>query len=220
MTHPIHFPKDTKIKLANRINVQLQKVRYSRLGRETNYTAGMIQQLSDFRYDDDYCTVLMDGVVVDQYKTEPWSGADFTVLTTINQRGGSEVKKATLFQSKLGRTRPFEAEKLRRLLKQIAVKANHELSADERLIKQILDMRHLTPHPKILEVLPVDGGIPTVVSTQGVFDDRRLQHQKFGDWISTRVLPTFDGDTRPGFTSAVLDTRLSKLLVFARTKQS
>jgi hypothetical protein len=53
------------------------------------------------------------------------------------------------------------------------VKPNHELSADERLVKQILDMRQLTPHPKILEVFPVDGAMPTVVSTQGVFDDRR-----------------------------------------------
>src|SRR5260370_2568415 len=136
----------------------------------------MIQGLAGFRYDDNYCTVTIDGVVVDQYVTEPWCGADFTVLTTISQPREAEVKKAALIQSKLGRVSPFDTETLTRLLKRIKAKPNRKLTADERLVKQILDMRWLTPHPKILEVFPVDGVIPNVVSAQGIFENRRLQH--------------------------------------------
>src|SRR4051812_19044877 len=216
MTHPIHFSPESKNGLSRAMNNQLQTVKISRQGNETNYTAAMIHELDDFEYGDDGWSVRSEGVVVDHYTTEPWAGADFTVLTTISQPGEAVIKKATLVQSKIGTVRPLEAEMLSRLRKRIEAKDNQKLTPNERLVKQILDMRQLTPSPKILEISRTDGGIPNVVSARGIFEDRRLQHQTFGDWIARRVLPTFDGDTRPGFTSAVLDTRLNKLLIYAR----
>ena len=211
--HPIPFSTKTKLALASAINDRLRNVRFSQLGNETNYTPAMIQELRGFTYRDDNCVVRIDGAVVDQYTTEPWAGADFSVVTIIQQARKPEVRKATIGQSKRHRFESLSEVKLKQILTQIEKKSPRDLTEMERLVKQIQDMRRLTPHPKLLEVPSRNGDVPNVVSAAGLIEGRRLQHQDFGNWIATRVLPTFDGDTRPFFANAVLESKLSQLLV-------
>lgn len=219
MTHPIVFPRETKDRLSRAINEQCQTIRISRLARrEPNYTPVLIHVLDGFEYEDKFCKLIVKGVVVDQWKTEKWAGADFTVQTTLLRPGEPEVRKATLLQSKLGRIKELPEKTLTRLLKQIEVKPKNKLGRTENLLRQIQDMRKLTPHPKVLEVSQEDLEVPKVVSGVGILEGRRLQHQPFGDWIATRVLPTFDGDTDPHFTNAVLESDLNKLLISCTRK--
>lgn len=222
MTHPIPFTQATKDGLASAINFELQKVKISRQGTEPNYTAGAIQLLDGFEYKGNECIVTIQGVVVNQYTTEHWSGADFTVHATIEQAGVPDVQKATLVQAKLGKVNRLSKTEVAEVLKRIEVKVKlgKKLGPTERLLNQIQDMRALTPYPKVLEVPNEDGEIPTIISAVGVMESRRLQHQTFGAWIASRVLPTFDGDTRAQFTRTVLETDLNGLRVYARRSRA
>jgi len=146
--HPILFPQKTKVELADAINNRLRNVRFSRLGNETNYTPAMIQELSGFSYADDNCIVRIEGAVIDQYTTEEWAGADFSVVTTIQQPTEQEVRKATIAQSKRGRLDGLSEDKLKRILKQLETKSPRDFTQVERLVHQIQAMRRLTPHCK------------------------------------------------------------------------
>jgi hypothetical protein len=186
MPHPIVFPRETKNRLSQAINERCKTIKISTLAnREPNYTPVLIHVLNGFEYEDQFCKLIIRGVVVDQWKTEPWAGADFTVQTTLLRPREPEVRKATLLQSKLGRIVELPEKTLTRLLKQIEVKPKNQLGRMEHLLKQIQDMRKFTPHPKVLEVSKQDQEVPRVVSGVGILEGRRLQHQEFGDWIAT-----------------------------------
>jgi hypothetical protein len=163
----------------------------------------MVQQLHGFVYEDETVRVTFEGVAVvsvGRNCAESWSGADLSVVATISQPGRDDVRKAILLQSKRGRVEQLKTDEY------------------ERLLEQIEDMRALTRHTKVLEISTAKDGVPKVVSASGLIQKRKLQHQNFGDWIAKRVIPTFDGDTRPDFIRGVLDARLSQLRVHARKK--
>ncbi len=174
MTHPILFPRETKDRLSKAINRRCQTIRISRLARrEPNYTPVLIHALDGFKYEDKFCKLIIKGVVVDQYTTEKWAGADFTVQTTLLQPGKPEVRKATLVQSKLGRIEQLPEKTLAKLLKQIKVRPKDKLGRMAKLLKQIQDMRELTPHPKVLEISLTDRDVPKIVSGVGILEGRR-----------------------------------------------
>lgn len=203
MTHPIFFPLETRYRLRDAVNEALRRVAFSNYGNEPNFTPAMVQQLHGFKYEDDDLRVRFEGVTVTSVgrgSTEWWSGADFSVVTIISMPNLDDVRKATLVQSKLGRVEDL---------------SSHER---ERLLEQVRDMRALMNHPKVLEISARGDDVPRVVSGVGLLEGRRLQHLTFGDWVARRVLPTFDGDTRPSFVNAVLDARLTKLRIYARKK--
>ncbi|MBD0369778.1 MAG: hypothetical protein ICV60_02915 [Pyrinomonadaceae bacterium] len=204
MTHPLYFPRETKEHLRESINEALLRVDFSNYGNEPNFTPAMIQQLHGFEYEDDSVHVKFQGVVVTSVgrgSAERWSGADFSVVTLISLPNEDVVSKATLVQAKLGKVESLPPSKR------------------DRLLEQVLDMRALMQHPKVLEIYPRGEQLPTIVSGRGILERRNLQHPTFGDWIAKRVLPTFDGDTRPEFVRAVLDAKLSSLRILARKKE-
>jgi hypothetical protein len=203
MTHPIFFPQETRYRLRDAVNETLRQVKFSNFGNEPNFTPAMVQQLHGFVYEDDSLRVKFEGVTVTSVgpgAAEGWSGADFSVVTIISMPNmDDDVRKATLVQSKLGRVEDMSKREL------------------ERLLEQIRDMRALMKHhPKVLEISTGGDDVPRIVSGVGLLEGRRLQHLTFGDWVARRVLPTFDGDTRPSFVDAVLDARLTQLRIYAR----
>lgn len=203
MAHPIQFPKEFKDGLSQFLNDALQRVKFRRYGNEPNYTPAFIQALDGLRYVGAHWQVTFEGSAmtsVSQHSAEWWSGADCAVVTTISEIGKPDIRKASLFQAKRGFVETLKP------------------SEHHRLVEQIKDMRALTKHPKVLEIFKGTGAVPTVVSGTGILNGRRLQHQSFGRWVSTRILPTFDGDTRPHFIEGVLDADLSKLRIYAREK--
>lgn len=205
MSHPVSLPKEFKDHLSDFVNNALQKVEFSKYGNEPNYTPALIQYLNGLEYEDDSYKVTFEGAVmtsVSRGSAERWSGADCAVITTISEIDKRDVRKATLIQSKIGQIE------------------NLPTAERERLVEQIRDMQALTKNPKVLEISKRNGAIPIIVSANGILNGRRLQHQSFGKWVSTRVLPTFDGDTRPSFVDAVLDAHLSKLKIYAREKDN
>lgn len=203
MTHPLYFPQETRERLKNAIDGALRRVDFSNFGNEPNFTPALVQQLHEFEYEDDSLRVRFEGVTVTSIArgaAEGWSGADFSVVTIISQPGGADVRKATLVQAKRGRV--------------------NQLSTAEyqRMLEQIRDMQALMKHPKVLEISTQKDGVPTIVSGVGILQRRNLQHQTFGGWVAKRVIPTFDGDARPHFVDAVLDTQLTSLRIHARKK--
>ena len=202
MRHLIKFPRSTQEEFARDLNEAIRNVDFSKYGNEPNFTPAMVQELHGYSYDDNKLSVKFDGVVVPSVgrgSTEKWSGVDFSLVSIISQAGKLEVRKANLFQSKVGRV-----ERLSR-------------KERARLLEQIRDMRSLTPHPKVLEIFK-DNTLPSVVSGVGLLEGRHLQHATFGDWVATRVLPTFDGDTSSFFVNAVLEANLTGLRMYARKK--
>jgi hypothetical protein len=203
MAHPIQFPKEFKDGLSQFLDEALQRVKFRRYGNEPNYTPAFIQQLDGLKYEGARWRVTVEGAVmtsVSQYSAEWWSGADCAVVTTISEIGKPDIRKASLLQAKRGLVETLKS------------------SEHHRLVEQIKDMRALTKHPKVLEIFEETGAVPTVVSATGILNGRRLQHQSFGRWVSTRILPTFDGDTKPHFIDAVLDAELNNLRIYAREK--
>jgi hypothetical protein len=203
MTHPIYIPQETRERLTVALNGALRRVRFSNYGNEPNFTPAMVQQLHEFKYDDDNLLVRFEGVTVTSIApgaAEGWSGVDFSVVTIISQPGLADVRKATLVQAKRGKV--------------------EQLSKAEygRLLEQIRDMMALMKHPKVLEISELQDGVPTIISGFGILEGRKLQHQTFGGWVAKRVIPTFDGDTRPDFVRAVLDAQLTSLRIHARKK--
>lgn len=202
MSHPIHFPNETKRRLSSALNDAVRKVDFSNYGYEPNFTPALVQQLHGFEFDDGVVKITFEGVaVVSMVKgsAEKWSGADMSIVANIAEPNGEVVKKGTLIQSKVGK------------VERLNDRESH------RLIEQIKDMQALTEHPKVLEIFP-DNHCVTIVSGAGFLEGRRLQHPTFGDWIARRVLPTFDGDKDPSFVKGVLDARLSSLRIHARKK--
>jgi hypothetical protein len=202
MSQPISFPISTQKRFAHELNEAVLRVDFLNYGNEPNFSPAMVQQLREFKYEDENLSVRFEGVVVPAVgrgSTEKWLGADFSLVSIISQAGKEDVRKANLFQSKIGRVERLSPKER------------------DRLIEQIKDMRAFTPHPKVLEVSR-SKELPTVVSGVGLLEERRLQHATFGDWVAKRVLPTFDGDTTPFLVNAVLQANLTSLRMFARKK--
>lgn len=203
MKHLFRFSRNTKDELSQAINRRLANVRMSRYGNEPNYAPAMIQELNGFEFENAECKVAMKGAVmtgVAPGATENWSGADCSVVARIEDKHGCVIDKAILAQCK--------RESVKKLQGKIK----------EKLEEQIGNMRKLTKHPKLIELPERDGEVPRVISACGYVEGTRLQHQDFGRWVATRVLPTLDGDTRKDFAKAVLDSKLSKLRIHAVKK--
>ena len=203
MIHPIFIPASTKDELAKQINSAAAGVDFSRYGYEPNYTPALVERLRGFQYEDAHILVTIDGAAMVSNKkqsAESWSGADFSVVTTISS-GEEEIIKGTLIQSKLG-----TIERLR----------SSDRTELERLKEQIRDMKALTRHPKVLEISTKSGDVPTIVSGEGILNNRDLRHYKLGDWVARRVLPTFDGDKNRDLVRDILDANLSGLRINAR----
>jgi hypothetical protein len=129
---------------------------------------------------------------------ESWSGADFAITADI-RKGDVSVSKAILAQAKRGG------------LDQLPPPER------DRLAKQIYDMRQYTRSPKVLLFREFDGRrVPEVVSGVRLVEHLPFKPISLPSYFVTRVLTTFDGDTRPKFVDAVQESSLQKLRVLAR----
>lgn len=206
MEHPIFFPEESKLAIANRINKRLREVKFSRYGNEPNYTPALVERLQNFRYNDENITVKIAGAVmtgIAPNNAENELGADFSIVATIT-KNGETLRKGIVFQAKRG-----TVESLR----------STNSTEYNRFEGQIHKMKKLCPNPKVLEIYDMDGSIPTVVSGTSVLSGGGLQHLTFGDWMSKRFIPTFDGYKDPSFVDELLDARLSGLRLVADIKR-
>jgi hypothetical protein len=133
---------------------------------------------------------------------ENWSGADLAITADI-LKGDLGITKAILAQAKLG-----GLEDLR-------------VAESSRLVTQIHKMREFTRSPKVLLVPELEGQRePQVASGVRIAAGVPTEHLPLADYFVRRILTTFDGDTRPGFISAVQESSLKQLRMFARIRSN
>jgi hypothetical protein len=204
--HIIRFTEETKNRLAEEINKELRKVKWSRYGSEPNYTPAMVQQLEGFEFENSECKVKIEGAVMTSTgpsSAEKWSGADCSIVAKIiDKTKGILIVKGTLAQAKRGSVENFSV--LER----------------QRLEEQIENMKKIVLNPKVIEVPESDGKIPSILSATGILAKKALKKQDFGRWVSRRVLPTFDGDTSEGIAEKILDSGLSSIWIVVNKRRS
>jgi hypothetical protein len=175
-----------------------------RYRQEPPYTAALAGRMDGTAYKGNDGFVVFKSTVVDDRgrgAAESWSGVDWVITAKISD-GDKTIEKAILIQAKLGRVDDLD---------------DTELS---RLRDQIEDMRRLTRSPKVMEIVESNGmRIPRIVSGVRILDGQQYHSYDLGSYITSRVLPTFDGDTRPSFVSGVQDSTLTQVRVLASINQ-
>lgn len=200
MRHAFRFPRHIRRAVRNHVERAIQDLDPQRYRQEPAYTAALAGRLEGTAYeDDDGFVVFRSTVIADRGRgaAEFWSGTDL-VITSVISDGVKTIQKAILIQSKLGRIED---------LKQ---------AEQDRLYGQIKDMQRLTRAPKIMEIVN-DGGIrtPRIVSGNRFLNDQPYRSYDLSSYMTSRVLTTFDGDTRPDFVQSVQDSTLTQVQLLA-----
>jgi hypothetical protein len=201
MRHAFQFPAHIRDSIRRHVYNAVTGVSPQRFRQEPAYTAALIGRLDGTAYDGPDGSVIFRSTNVDSIgrgAAERWSGGDFAITAEI-RRDDLYVAKAILAQAKLG---TFD-----------------DLSSTERdrLIDQIVHMRHLTRSPKVLFIPDRDGTRQPIMAS-GVLISEGLPNRgmPLPDYFVRRILTTFDGDTRAQFVDAVQNSSLEQLRVIAR----
>lgn len=200
--HAFRFSARVRDAVRQYVNSRVKGVDPRRFKQEPHYCIALIHSLIGTAYDGPEGSVEFEATSIDDRGPNPaeyFSGADFAITATVSDNR-STVKKAILFQAKLGTVDKLPPSKL------------------EELKGQIRKMSCFTRSPKVMEI--VEAGVsrqPRVVSGKHVLNDHKYTSIDFGDYIVRRVLTTLDGDTRPGFVDKVQDSSLPELRIKANS---
>lgn len=200
MRHTFCFPRHVREAVQEHIAEAINGLTPDRYSQESPYTSALAGRLEGTAYEGPDGLVVFESTIVDDRgpgAAESWAGADWVITARISD-GRTAVSKAIMIQSKLG---PIEDS------------PPVELS---RLRGQIEDMKRLTRSPKVMETVDRNGiRIPRIVSGNRILDGQPYHSYELGAYMTGRVLPTHDGDTRPDFVRGVRDSGLTELRVLA-----
>jgi len=203
--HYFDFPAEVRSTVENYTRNAISEIDPAAFQQEADYVAAVAARLIGTPYHGRYGRVVLKSTIVSSRgpkSAESWSGVDWIITATISD-GTTMIEKAIVMQAKLGG---------------IAHLSKREAN---RLQGQVEKMKKLTAAPKILEI-PYTAGQrePRIVSGNGLVQGRKLRSIPLGRYLSSRVLTTLHGDTRPAFIQAAQDSRLTQLQIEARlTKQ-
>jgi hypothetical protein len=171
-----------------------------RYNQEATYVTALAHAMEGVAYDGPDGRVSFTSTVFDDRgpkSAESRLGADIAITAEIEQ-AANRVRKAILVQAKLGT---------------IADLPNHER---QRLRGQVQRMREHTRSPKVMEIPGSDGlRDPKVMSGIRLLQDQVRRSVPLPSYITSRVLTTLDGDTRPAFVNLVQDSRAQRIHVVA-----
>lgn len=200
MRHTFRFPPHIRRAVREHVERAVSDLSPKRYRQEPSYSAALAGRLEGTAYEGDDGFVLFQCTVVDDHgrgAAESWSGIDWIITAKITH-GDTTIEKAILLQSKLG---PIEDLNQREM---------------DRLRSQIVKMRQLTRSPKVMEAVDQNGDrTPRIVSGNRVLQGKPYRSYHLGAYITGRVMPTLDGDTRPAFVRGVLDSRLTQVRLLA-----
>lgn len=200
MRHAFSFPSHIREAVRAYVERAVAGVDPARFRQEPAYTAALLGRLDGIAYEGPDGSVELKATNVDSIArgaAERWSGADLAITADI-RTGDIRVVKAILAQAKLGTL--------------------EELSSTERerLVGQIVDMRHFTRSPKVVMIRDIDGRRePLVASGTLIAANVQTQILPLSDYFVRRILTTLDGDTRGRFVAAVQESSLKQLRVDA-----
>jgi len=200
--HSFKFHKEVRIAVKKHVNEAISSLDPKRFNQEAPYLSALAAKMEGIVYEGEYGFVKFNSTIVDDRgkgSAESWSGADLVITAEISDNKQS-IRKAILVQAKRGR---FE-----------------ELSVANKaeLVDQINKMRKYTASPKVITLEDkASGRIPKVLSGKSIASGKLPMEYDLDDYMTQRVLTTFDGDTRPDFVNSVQDSALSKLTITAVT---
>jgi hypothetical protein len=201
MRHAFRFPEHIRGALKNHIEKAVSEIEMARFHQEAPYTNALAAKLQGVVYDQSDGYVKIESTIVDDRArgaAEKWCGADLIITATISDRK-QEIKKAIMVQSKLGSV--------------------DELSPSQKtdLRDQLQKMKQFTNSVKAMEI-PVENGQrrPKMVSGQNIIAGQHYRSYELSDYFASRILTTFDGDTRQEFVDAVQESTLTQLKLIAR----
>lgn len=198
MRHAFSFPLEVRNAVRAFVDEAVNKVSGKSFRQEPSYVAALMGRLVGIAYEGPYGFVELKPVIVDSQTTEPWFGADFAITADIRS-GELAVQKAIVAQAKRGSL------------------AELPKGERERLIGQVRQMRNYTRSPKVMLIPESDGERrPAMISGVRLVGGFGSKPVGLSDYFVRRVLPTLDGDTRPGFVEAVQESRLTQVRVLAR----
>lgn len=198
MRHAFSFPVEVRHAVRVFVEDAVRKVGGRRFLQEPSYVAALMGRLIGIAYDGPHGFVELRPTVIDSQVTEPWFGADFAITADIRGREVA-VMKAIVAQAKRGALGELKGRDR------------------ERLVEQVRRMREHTRSPKVM-LIPESDGVrrPVIISGVRLVGGQQPKPVDLADYLVRRVLPTLDGDTRPGFVEAVQESRLTQLRVRAR----
>lgn len=204
MRHSFRFPEHVREAVQEHVAEAIEGLSPDRYSQEVPYTAALAGRLEGTAYEGSDGFVVFESTIVDDRgrgAAESWAGADWVITARISD-GKTTVSKAILIQSKRGRIEDLPPDEL------------------SRLRSQIKDMKRLTRSPKVMETVEYNGvRIPRIVSANRILDGQRYHGYELGAYMTRRVLPTHDGDTRPDFIRGVRDSSLTEIRVLAETRR-
>lgn len=201
MRHAFSFPEHIREKVKEYIEKAVAGIDMKRFLQEPDYTAALATSLHGIIYEEKDGYVKVESTIVTSRggnAAEKWSGADLAITASISVKN-QEVRKAILLQSKIGRI--------------------DELSSSEKKIlkEQVQKMKRYTNSAKVMEI-PVENGQrrPKIISGQRILANEPYRSYELGDYFVSRILTTFDGDTRQRFVDGVQESKLTQLKLIAR----
>ena len=124
-------------------------------------------------------------------------GADFAITASISD-SKKTIDKAILVQAKM----------------------NVSDLKSTSLFEQINKMKKITKSPKVMILNPIDENLrdPFICSGNKILENNGFSKQRLSTYFTTRILTTFDGDTRKQFVENVQDSTLTRIHLIAKTK--
>ena len=199
MRHAFRFPTSVRKAVRAHVRQAVEGVPLGRFRQEPAYTAGVLARLNGFEIESDGAYVSIEATNVDDRgagAAEGWSGADLVITATV-RRGAEEVRKAILVQAKRGTLEDVKGKER------------------ERLTDQVRNMCDYTRSPKVIVWGDGTADSVRVLSGRGLLEGTISDGYAIDDYFVCRVLPTLDGDTRPGFVATVQNSSLQGLRVLA-----
>lgn len=189
--HHFRVPQDMRDAVQDHVRRAIEGVSPKRYRQESPYLTAVAHALEGTPYDGPSGKVTFTSTVFDdrgRNSAESRLGADLAITADITS-GGVTIRKAVIFQAKLGKLTELPPDE------------------DARLRGQVEDMLAETRSPKVIE-MPTDdtGRSMNVHSGRRFYNGIATRAVPLPEYVTSRVLTTLDGDTREPFINSVQDS--------------
>jgi hypothetical protein len=199
--HAFKFPHAVADAVKRHVEQAVQATNPIRFSQEPTYVTSLITRLEGTAYDGPLGVVMFESRVFPDRgprSLESIFGADFAITATIRD-STSTVEKSILVQAKLGEVEHLPPGELKTLR------------------EQIKKMQRLVKSPKVMEI--GDGDLfrdPRIISGRAILRGEWSRGYRFSQYVTARILTTFDGATDPSVVAAIRSGSLDELYLVAK----
>jgi hypothetical protein len=186
--HTFRIPEAMRDAVQRYVERAISGVAPTRYRQEPQYLTAVAHALDGIAYEGEHGKVVFTSTIFDDRganSAEKRLGADLAITAVIDSQG-DRVRKAIIFQAKLGDLHDISPSKAKELRSQVKKMIDH------------------TRSPKIIEIPSLNGERSLRVhSGRRYHSGATTRAVPFPEYVTSRVLTTLDGDTREAFIDAV-----------------